>query len=80
MRTKPYNDGTGDVIGMPPVIDRSPTKFSAGDTIVGFGLHNAGRYCTVLEVSKTTRGRLRINRHLDDKTLWTFDTWYRLAD
>jgi hypothetical protein len=48
-----------------------------GEVVKGFGLHNAGRYYTVLAVSSATRGRVRLQEHLTGREFWTFDKWYR---
>ena len=52
------------------------SDFRPGDVLVGFGLANAGRYATVIQVKGK---RIRIQRHLDGKDFWTFPTYWRLS-
>lgn len=44
--------------------------FAEGGTVVGFGLTNAGRYCTILKLGRSGRALLR--EHLTGREFWTF--------
>lgn len=61
-------------------LDGQGSTVVAGSVLQGFGLSNAGRFATVVEVSKSTRGRALIERHLDGKRLWTFLRYWRKAE
>lgn len=56
-----------------------PPVYSVGDVLVAYGLQNAGRSYTVLAISSSTTGRVRLEEHLTGRKFWTFDRYYRLA-
>lgn len=60
------NDGIGNMV-------------KAGDVLQGYGLANAGRYITIVEVGKTA-GRALVERHIDGKRFWTFLRYYRKGE
>lgn len=50
---------------------------SVGDVIRGFGLQNAGRHYTVLQLGNTS-GRVYLEEHLTGRKFWSFDRHYIL--
>jgi hypothetical protein len=60
------------------VDDACGNGISAGATVQGFGLANAGRYATVVEVGRT-RGRLLLELHLTGKRQWMWARYWRVV-
>ena len=54
----------------------SARPFEVGEVIKGFGLQNAGRHYTVLQVGRI-KGRVYLEEHLTGRKFWTFSTYYR---
>jgi hypothetical protein len=50
-----------------------------GSVWQGYGIHNAGRYITVIAIGKTN-GKVKVERHIDGKRFWTFLGWYRRVE
>ena len=50
--------------------DTLGNSIEKGVTLQGYGLNNAGRYYTVLDIGQS--GRVRVKRHIDGKEYWVF--------
>lgn len=45
--------------------------YTGGEVLQGFGLHNAGRFYTVVGTRPHARRPYKLERHLDGKCFWT---------
>ncbi len=58
--------------------DASGNGFAVGCVVQGFGLHNAGRYCTVKAIS--SKGILTLESHLTNGTFKDINTYWRVIE
>lgn len=56
------------------------TLFSVGDVLQGYGLHNAGRFYTVVHIPASGKeGRITVEEHITGRKFKTWCAWMRLA-